>query len=259
MNTPHNLTSAWLPAAATGVRVTVGTPKGGTTLVVRQHEAQLAQQSMYSASVSHILRDKHFDPRGYDQCNLVICLTTVLAYIYSRSAYLVLAGFVVWFLFESIVFFSLPLFSRAIKQHVQAVESRDYEPVFDWLLFLAALVTAYYALECTLLTFAVPSTFPEGAGEWLTFIVVTLVSLLAVFPDIFFLSGGILLTTIWIAYALTASSLHLSIAVRATLATVYFYVWFRKPIAFSFLFNGFMSLLAASFTLSLLTGVVIPP
>lgn len=231
------------------------------TLVMRQHEAAVAKQSFYSAAVAHILRDRHFDPLGYDQCNLAICLTTFLAYLYSRSWHAVLAGFVVWFLFESVVFFALPLFSRVIKHHVAAVESRDYEPIFDWLLFIGALALSVYALSSTILGAGIgstpPSSFPSGAGEVGTLVAVILVSTLSVFPDIYFLSAGLLLTTIWISYALTASDFHLWNALRATLATVYFYAWFKHPIAYSFVYNGFMALAAAALILSLLTGVAL--
>ena len=246
-------------STSTKVKVKIASA-GESTLAAHQYNAQRDGHSMYSAAVAYVLRDRHFDPLGYDQCNLAICLTTFLIYLYSRSCYVALASFALWFVFESVVYSALlPLCSPAIRQHVVAVEARDYEPIIDWLLFALALALAVYALSShTLLALTVPATFPSATEDWVALVVVPLVSTLAVFPDIFFLSGALLLAAIWLVYAFSSpllGALHLGLAIRASIATVYFYAWFRSPIAYSFVYNAFMSLFAAAFLLSLVSGL----
>jgi len=231
------------------------------TLVTRLYEAKQANppESEFSAKVKHVLFDKHFDPRGYDQCNLAIVLATFLAFIYSRSLLSVLVAFVAWFVFESIVWFFVPLFSPAIKRHVEFVESRDNEPVIDWLLFVGSLASAWYILEFTFVgerwRTTAPDDLPRTAGQWAALIIVVLVSLLSAFPDIYFLSAGITLASIFGVYFLNQTEFQLWASMLATIAVVYFYVWFKNPIAFHFVWNGVFALLSALFISSLIEGV----
>lgn len=232
-----------------------------TPLTTYKHKAAKEKQSEFSAIVGYRLKETHFDPRGYDQTMLTIVLATVLAYIYTRSWQIVGIGFIVWFLFESVVWFLVPAFSRAIMYHLYAVESRNYEPLLDWLFFVVSLFFVICAIEFSLLNDGagsiVPMNFPSTAGEWAAAIIVVLVSLLSAFGPLYFVSGVLLLSTIWIVYLCDPTDFQFWMAIRATLATAYFYLWFLRPIAFHFAFNAAFSLATATLILSLLTGIIV--
>lgn len=231
------------------------------TLVTYIHRARQAKQSVYSAVVGYKLREQHFDPRGFDQTLLAITLSTVLAYLYTRSWTIAAIGFVIFFLLESIAWFLLPVFSRAIKMHVSAVEARDYEPIVDWLVFVYALLFAIGAVELSILNLGAgsiaPFGFPATTSDWASAIAVVFVSMLSAFPNIYFLSGILLQATIWIVYLVVQTDFALWIAVRASASAIYFFIWFRHPIAFHFGFNAAISLTAATFIISIISGIAI--
>lgn len=232
-----------------------------TTLVVRLHEAKTANppESVFSAKFKHVLWDVHFDPRGYDQCNLCIVVTTFLAFLYSRSLLAILIGFAAWFLYQSIVWFAIPMFSRTIKEHVAHVESRDNEPVVDWILFLLSAAVAWYIFEVSFIGHNLrrdtPDEFPETPRQWATLIIVVLVSLLSTFPDIYFLSCGLTLAAIFGTYFINPTDYQLTISLLAAVSVVYFYAWFKNPIAFHFTWNALFALFSALFIVGLLEGV----
>lgn len=225
------------------------------------YNARQAGQSTYSAVVGFFLREKHFDPCGFDQTLLAITLCTFLAYLYTRSWAITAIAFVIFFLLESIVWFLLPLCSRAIKLHIMAVESRDYEPIIDWLNFVFSLLFAIGVIEFSILNLGAgsipPLGFPSSVGDWAAAVIVLLVAFLSAFPNIYFFSGILLLATIWIVYLFQQTDFDLWVAIRASMATVYFYLWFRHPIAFHFGFNAAMSLAAGTLILSIITGLAI--
>jgi len=237
------------------------TPYGATTLITRFEEARTANppESEFSAKVKYVLFDAHFDPRGYDQCNLTIVLATFLGYLYSRNLLAVLIGFAAWFVYESVVWFFVPMFSPTIKRHLTVVESRDNEPVIDWILFMLSLATAWYILELTLVgegwRNSAPADFPDNWAQWLALIVVVLVSLLSAFPDIFYLSAGLTLAAIFGVYFLNQSDFQLWTSLLAGVTVVYFYAWFKNPIAFHFVWNASFALFSALFITSLVHGV----
>lgn len=231
------------------------------TLIQRRHEAKELMQSEYSATVAFLLKDTHFDPRGYDQTMLTIVLSTFLGYLYTRNWQFSVVGFIAWFLLESFVWFLLPFFSPVIKKHVEWVESRDFEPLLDWVFFIASLFLSLCVIEFSLVNNGagsiVPLDFPSTSGEWVGAIVVLLVSLLSSFGPLYYISFGLLQLAIWITYFSLGTELQLWIAIRASVATLYYFVWFRNPIAFTFTFNAAFSLAAAAFVTSLITGLVV--
>jgi hypothetical protein len=245
---------------AQSAATTTTTPPGNSDYQTRKFEAQSAGESDFSGAFAHVVKDKHFDPRGYDQVLLTICLTTYLAYLYTRSWPIVLAGFVVWFLWECIVWLLVSVFSPAVKRHVVSVESRDTELFADWILFLTALAFSIFTLNFTLVGFLGVSeellhTFPHGFWDWVAVVAIVLVSLLSAFPDIFYRSAVFLLATIWIVYFCYGNDLQLYNALNATVATLWFYAWFMWPIAYYYLYNAFFLLLSSTFILSLITGL----
>lgn len=246
-----------IPLGDAYVRVTQTNNK--PDLVARQYEAKQAGDSVFSAAVSHVLRDIHFDPRGYDQCTLAITLTVFLAYLYSRSPYVVVLGFVAWFIFENVVWFALPLASPAISRHVVAVESRVNEPVFDWLLFLSSLGAAIYLFELTFVGEGVgatlPAAYPSSTGEWAALAVVSLAATLSAFVNFYYASFVLLQAAILGSYFFLQTDLQWWITVRAVVAVVYLYAWFLNPIAFHFQFNAFFALLAAVTLISVIQVV----
>lgn len=231
------------------------------TLIQRRHAAKEAMQSEYSAIVAFILRDNHFDPRGYDQTMLTIVLSTFLAYLYTRSWQFAIVAFIAWFLLESLTWFFVPFFSSAIEKHLRWVESRDFEPILDWVFFIAALFVSLCAIEFSILNNGagsiVPIDFPTTSGEWAGAVAVLLVSLLSSFAPLYYISFALLQLAIWLAYIAIGTDLYLWISLRASIATLYYYAWFRNPISFTFTFNAAFSLASATFILSLITGLVV--
>ena len=231
------------------------------TLIQRRHEAQEAHQTDYSGIVAYLLKDSHFDPRGYDQTMLTIVLSTFLAYLYTRSWQFAIVGFIFWFLLESFVWFMIPFFSPVIKKHIEWVESRDFEPIIDWVFFIVSIFLSLCIIEFSIVNNGagsiVPLDFPSTSGEWAGAIAVILVSLLSSFGPLYYISFGLLQLTIWLTYFALGTELQLWIAIRASVATLYYYVWFRNPIAFTFTFNAAFSLAAAAFVTSLITGLVV--
>jgi len=246
------------PPPKTAVKVDPNAP----TLQSFLHSAKNNHQSQFSAIVGFRLRETHYDSRGYDQTMLTIVLATFLGYLYTRSWQIVGIGFILWFLFESIVWFLIPVFSQAIKYHLHAVESRDYEPLLDWLFFVIGLFFAICVIEFSLLNSGAgsiaPMNFPSSAGDWAAAIAVVLVSLLSAYQPIYFLSAILLFATIWIVYLFDQTDFHYWTAIRATLATAYFYLWFLRPIAFHFAFNAAFAIASGTLILSLLTGIIVP-
>lgn len=246
------------PPQRTAVKIDPNAP----TLQSYLHKAKnVDKESAFSAIVGYRLRETHFDARGYDQTMLTVVLATFLGYLYTRSWQIVGIGFIFWFLFESIVWFLIPVFSNAIKKHLHAVESRDYEPLLDWLFFVIALFFAICAIEFSLLNAGAgsipPMNFPDTGGDWAAAIIVVLVSLLSAYQPIYFASALLLFGTIWIVYLFDQTDFHMWMALRATLATGYFYLWFLRPIAFHFAFNAAFSIASATLILSLLTGIIV--
>ena len=246
------------PPPRTAVKIDPNAP----TLQSFLHKAKLDKESQFSAIVGYRLKETHYDARGYDQTMLTIVLATFLGFLYTRSWQIVGIGFIIWFLFESIVWFLIPVFSTAIKYHLHSVESRDYEPLLDWLFFVIALFFAICAIEFSLLNSGAgsipPMNFPSSGSDWAAAIAVVLVSLLSAYQPIYFLSALLLFGTIWIVYLFDQTDFHFWTAVRATLATAYFYIWFQRPIAFHFAFNAAFAIASATLILSLLTGIIVP-
>jgi len=243
------------------VRVTVGaSPVPGCDAVTRIHEATRVGESRFSGFVSHLLRDKHFDPRGYDLALLPMCLTTFLGYLYTRNWAVVLVAQVVYCLWERLVWsLLLPLCSPAIARHVAAVETHDAESLLDVVLLLLALLTSMYALDYTVLGDGIDprlvAHFPTTGWDWAAVGVLALVSCVSAFPDLFYRSALVTLLAIGTLALVYWNTLQTWNALIATLATLWFYAWFLWPVAYYHAYNAFFALLTAVFILSLLTGV----
>lgn len=235
--------------------------KKAHTLIERRHEAQKEGYSKYVGTVAYFLRDEHFDPRGYDQTRLTIVLATFLAYLYTRNWQFLLIGMLVWFLLESAVWALVGLLSPPIKAHLLAAESRDWEPLVDWIIFLFAFGFSISIIEFSIVNNGdgsiPPLGFPVTSADWGAAISVVLISLLSCYRPLYYWSFGLLQLTIWIAYFVVGTDLNFWIAIRASAAALYFYAWFMNPIAFSFSFNAVLSLAAGAFVFSLITGLVV--
>lgn len=224
------------------------------TFKERQHEAEKRRQSRFVAAIAHLVHDMHPDPAGFDQWYLAIVLATVLGFLYTRDVFLVIIVFSAWYFFENFVWLSLGHFSEGVHRHMHAAESHDRELIIDPIVFALALATAWYVFEVSFVRQLIGDVpvVPISGGELLAGVFVALVSSFSGFPRAFWWMLFGTLAAIWIVYAFDTSDLKLVLAITASATTLYFYLWFVRPIARHFLYNA----LYAALTLSLIVSIV---
>jgi len=207
----------------------------------RKQQQKDAGHGAFVAAIAHILRDKHADPAGYDQWYLSIVLVTTLSYLYVRSWSVLLFGFVVWYMFENLVWYSIGLFSQGIRNNLRCTESRERELLIDPAVFLMTLAASMYTFEISFVAQGAGASFDAALSteQWLQAVVISILASWAGFMRGFWLTLLALLAAIWIIFALDSSNaLQLWIALRASAVALFYFAWFIRPIAMHFLYNA---------------------
>lgn len=229
------------------------------TLKDRKDEALSRGHSKLCGAVAHVLRDQHVDPAGYDQWYLSIVLTTLLAYLYLRRWEAVLFGFVVWYVFENLVWLAICYSSHGMGMHLKSVESRDRELIADPAVFAMALLLALYAFEYSFLANGAGASppLPLSTADLLRAAVVIVPASWSGFIRLYWLLFGALLAIVWIVFTTDSGSAYqLWLALRATGTVGFVFAWFVRPISRHFLYNALFALLYAATAVALIDVVL---
>lgn len=218
------------------------------TFLERQEEQISKGHSPLVAAIAHVLRDKHYDPVGYDQWYLAIVLATTLSYLYLRRWPLVLIGFVVWYTFENLMWYSVGIASRGLRNNLRATESRERELLIDPVVFLLTLAISVYIFDYSVVSLGAGATDMLPAvlsnADWIRAAIVVVLACWSGFIRTFWITLVLLLAAIWIIFAVDSGSpLQLWLAVRASGVVIFYYAWFIRPIARHFLYNALFAVM----------------
>jgi len=210
---------------------------------------------LFFAALSHALKDQHCDPTGRDQWHLPLVLTTILASLYLRRWEVIFLLFAIYYLLEYALFFVVRRLTRRTTASITSRHQRSLELLTDPLIFVFALLAAWYTIDYSAFGLGV-----HGPAPWWYATVVLLVSLLSGHARLYWQTLLALLVAIWGMFAvfqLTTHSHHkheyaLWLSLRATAISLFFFAAFLQPVNGHYLHNAVFALLLWLFFISLL-------
>lgn len=223
----------------------------GRALAHYQEVAIKKSESRTSAVVSYVLREDHPDQAGHDPWLLPLLLVPFLVQFYTRSWPFAIVSLFVWGIVEGVAW-QVCMRWPGVGRNMKLVEHRSHSVLVDTLVALFGILLAAYVTHL----FAFDPIRPDIDAALLVEVAfITVAASLAGFRRLFYISLGLLVLAIWIAFAANGIDSAASSTLVAAGSVVLFYAWFFSPIHTTFFYNTLYAIPAYALLASLLFGL----